>query len=118
MRRALMFALCAAAGAVVAMDWTTISVTQSGGEWLLRAGSVQVMKREGQPQVVAYVLHRTPDGETQYQAEVPARYCGAPRGDVSLRTVGGTLVMQTVFVPEDGTVGARLAQALCSARRG
>ena len=56
------------------------------------------------------------NAETTFMAAVPVDHCGLRRGDVMLLTLGGTVLMSSVFAVGDGSTGAMLAKTLCKGK--
>lgn len=106
-------ALCLLAGVAVATEWVPI-FGSTDGKWDIRRGSATPRELGGKLHHTAYVRVTSNAGdETTFMAAVPMEHCGLRNGDVLLLTLGGTVLMASVFTHGDGSTGAMLAKTLC-----
>lgn len=101
------------AGIAVATEWVPI-FGSTDGQWDIRRGSAMPRDLGGKLHHTAYVRVTSPGGEeTTFMAAVPVDHCGQRHGDVLLLTLGGTVLMSSMFTSGDGSTGAMLAKTLC-----
>ena len=107
----LAFLLMFAAGAVLARDWTVVSVgAGSGTLWSVDIKSLGSVVLDGERLLVATVQRTTLDQRTtELQASLPEAHCNAPRGQLTLGA--GSAIYTT---GEETNVGS-IAAAICKA---
>lgn len=113
MRRAILFALGAFAGAVLAADWDAIAYTAKDTVWEVRRGSIVTSSGGSTPVHTADIRMTQAGVVTTYRAEVPVIHCYGETGDLVLFDTSGAPVSRSVWRKGSGLASWRIADAIC-----